>query len=296
MIPVLFTIGGRSVSSFGVFLALGFLYGIFLIWRLTRAWDLDEERVLDLTLLTFIGGLLGARLYFAAYNWQQFAHSLFNLVLINKIPGLDFWGGFLGGWLTLYIFARRWRLDFWQLADIAAVGLLGGLGLSNIGCLLAGCNFGIVSKAFFAVTQEGLVGKRWPVQAVEALLLLFGLIKIWSQATHFHPRGKIVATGFIYIGVIGLILEPIKQNHTGAFFFMIVTILGLTIFYKAIRKTPLVHLKELRKFVIRVTTESEFRKATVQILIRSCYNQKINISWKLRNFKKMLRRFNVKFS
>lgn len=296
MLPVLFSIGNLNVSSFGAFLALGFLYGIFLIWRLARAWDLDEEKILDLTLLTFLGGLFGARLYFAIQNWQQFMVSPLNLILINKTPGFDFWGGFLGGWLTLYIFARRLRLDFWQLADIAVVGFLGGLILSNIGSLLSGHNPGIVSKAFFAVVQEGMVGKRWPVQAVETLLLLLGLLKIWSQATHFHPRGKVVGTGFIYIGVTGLILEPLKQNHPGGTFSLAITVLGLTVFYKAIKKNPLMHLKELGNFTVRATAEPEFRKAVVQILIRSCYNQKTNISWKLRNFKKMLRRFNVKFS
>ena len=47
MLPVLFSIGKISVSSFGIFLALGILLGIFLVWRLSRAWDLDEEKILD---------------------------------------------------------------------------------------------------------------------------------------------------------------------------------------------------------------------------------------------------------
>jgi len=217
MIPVLFSIDSISISSFGVFLALGFLLGVLLVWRLARAWDLDEEKVLDLTLMTFVGGLIGARVYFAFEHWQTFISDPLKLILVMKYPGLSFWGGFLGGWLTLHILARRLKMDFWQVADIAAVGLLGGLILSDVGCFLGGCSVGVTSKAFFAFPMVGLIGKRWPVQAIEALLLTFTLVKIWSQATHFHQRGKIVSLTLMALGLIKLILEPIKQEKAPAF-------------------------------------------------------------------------------
>lgn len=296
MYPVLFSIGSVSLSSFGVFLALGICFGIFLVWRLCRAWDLDEEKSLDLTLLTFIGGLLGARIYFAIENLPVFASSPLNLILINKVPGLSFWGGLLGGWLTMYIFARRKRLDFWQLADIALVGVLGGLVLSDIGCFLGGCNIGVPTSAFFGVTMVGSLGKRWPIQVVESLLLSIGLVKIWSEATHFHQRGKIAGLGFIYIGIIKLILDPLKQDHSGRIFSATFILLGLTIYYKVTKQNPITHLKIFGKFLVKFITVSEVRKEVVQTVYKSWYNQKTAISWKLRNFKKLLRRFNVKFS
>lgn len=296
MFPVLFSIGSWSVSSFGIFLALGFLLGLFLIWRLTRAWDLDEEKILDLILITFIGGILFARVFFALENWQYFAPSPLNIVKFSKFPGFSFWGGFLGGWLTLYIFARRKRLDFWQLADIAFVGLLGGLILAQLGCFLGGCSIGAPSKAFFAVNMVGFIGKRWPVQVVEALLLSIGLLKIWSQATHFHQRGKIVGMGLILVGTIKLILEPLKQNHSDAIFPLFFILLGLVIIYKITRQNPITQVKGLTVFLGSLFTDSKARKKIIQNLGKYCYNQKASFGWKLRNLKKLLRRSNVKFS
>ncbi len=296
MLPVLFSIGQVSLSSFGVFMVLGFLLGIFLVWRLCRAWDLDEEKALDLTLLTFIGGLIGARVYFVILNLQYFTISPLNLFLINKVPGFSFWGGILGGWLTLYIFARRKHLNFWQLADIALVGLLGGLVLSSLGCFFGGCNIGIPTSAFFGVTMVGSLGKRWPVQLIEALLLGLGLLKIWSQATHFHQRGKIASLGFIYIGITALILDFLKQDHSGRIFAGVCVILGLTVYYRVTKQNPIMHLKGLGRFLIKLLSDSETRKRVVQTLSKSWYNQKTIISWKLRNLKKILRRSNVKLS
>ncbi|MBI4035958.1 prolipoprotein diacylglyceryl transferase [Candidatus Daviesbacteria bacterium] len=284
MFPVLFSVGKLSVSSYGVFLALGFLLGIFLVWRLARAWDLDEEKILDFTLLTFLGGLAGARLYFVISHLQLFMASPLNLILINKFPGFSFWGGVLGGWLTLFFLTRNKRLDFWQVADIAAVGLIGALVLSNIGCFLGGCGVGAPSEAFFSIAMLGSIGKRWPVQIVEALFLLAALRLLWSQAIHFHQRGKIVSLGFIYIGIIKLILEPFRVDHSGAFFSAVFVLLGLTIFYKVTRQNPLAHAKNV------------LRSLSMQNLSKSWYNQKTNISWKVRNLKKLLKKSNVKFS
>ena len=119
MLPVLFSLNKVSLSSFGVFTTLGFLVGVFLVWRLSRAWDLDEERILDLTLLTFLGGLFGARLYFVLEHLSVFALNFLRIILINKYPGFSFWGAILGGWLTLFYLCRSKKMDFWLISDIA---------------------------------------------------------------------------------------------------------------------------------------------------------------------------------
>lgn len=295
MFPVLFSIGRISVSSYGFFLALGIFFGIFLVWRLSRAWDLDEEKILDLTVLTFLGGLLGARAFFVIRHLTDFAAAPVNIILINKVPGLSFWGGFLAGWLILYFFARKFRIDFWQVADIAAVGLIGGVLFSDIGCFLGSCNIGVPSKAFFAVTMAGSIGRRWPVQVFEAMLLLAGLIKIWSQATHFHQRGKIAGLALILIGIVRFILAPLQQNQA-VFSAVICLILGVIILYRVTKQNPLIQFRKIRKFIIKFVIDPETRKQVIQILSRSWYNQKTNIIWRLRNLKKLLRRSNVKFS
>lgn len=276
---------------------------MFLVWRLSRAWDLDEEKTLDLTLLTFIGGIVGARLYFVLENLQIFFASPLNLILINKVPGLSFWGGILGGWLTLYYFARRKRLDFWQLADIAFVGILGGMVLSNLGCFLGGCNIGTPTNSIIGVSMAGALGKRWPVQLIEAILLTFGLLKIWSKATHFHQRGKIAGLGFLYVGAITFILDPLRQDHSGRLFSLVFILLGSTIYYKVMKQNPITHLKLIRRFLVQVVADPETRKRVVQNLYKSWYNQTTKLSWKLRNLrkksggiKKLLRRLNVKFT
>lgn len=303
MIPVLFSIGNIAVSSFGVFLALGFLVGVFLIWRLSRAWDLDEEQILDITLVTFLGGLIGARIYFVLNNFQFFSQNILGIILVHKFPGFSFWGAILGSWLTLFFFTRKRREDFLQLGDIAAVGFLGGLIFSSLGCFLGGCDLGIKSNLPFAVEMVGVLGKRFPTQAVEASLLLLVLWRLWSQATHFHPRGKILSLSLIYIGAIKFLLEPLKQSRDeGQFLSLVLLILGITIFYKVTQKNPVSDLKHVAQFVLKLFTDPISRKYTMARIQKYWYNQTTLISWKFRNLKrdmslkKVLRRFNVRVS
>lgn len=293
---MLFTIGNIPVSSFGVFLALGFLVGVFLIWRLSRAWDLDEEKVLDLTLLTFLGGLAGARLYFVLENLIFFSQNLLGIFLFNKYPGFSFWGAFLGGWLTLYFAARARNLDFWQIGDIASVGFLGGLVFSSLGCFLGGCSLGIKSNLPFAVTMVGSAGARFPVQLLEAILLLLVVSKLWSGATHFHERGKILALSLIYLGLIKLLTVPLKDYASAEWFLSAVLVfLGINILYRVTKRSI---ISDLRGFALlwgKLITDSKKRKDTLAGIQKYWYNQTTLISWKIKNLKKMLRSFNVRF-
>ncbi len=296
MLPVLFSIGKWPVSSFGVFLTLGFLVGVFLVWRLSRAWDLDEEKILDLTLLTFLGGLIGSRIYFVLEHLPIFLQDIFRIVLINKYPGFSFWGSFLGGWLSLVYFARAKKQDFWLLGDIAAVGFLGSLVLSDLGCFLGGCQVGIRSN-FLAVSMVGILGKRFPTQVLEAALFSFVLLKLWSEASRFHLRGKILSLALIYIGVIKFLMVPLQQKSDESRFLpVILFVLGMTILYRITKRNIISDIKNLPKVIFKSLTDPAIRKSWLLRLQKNWYNQKTSISWKFRNFKKGLRRLNVKFS
>lgn len=318
MLPVLFSVGNFAVSSFGFMLALAFLLAVFLVWRLAKASDLDEEKVLDLSLLTFFGGLIGARAYFVLEHLDFFGASFPKIFQVVAYPGFSFWGGFLGGWISLFYFSRRFKLDPWQMADIAAVAFLGGLVIGDIGCLLGGCGAGIQSR-FLGVEMVGLLGKRFPIQALEALLFLGVFLKQWSKATHFHIRGKIISLSLIYLGLIKFSTEFLRADKGSGFILSLALImLGILTYYRAVnssqrfnKRSLLSDLKGLGKFFLGILTEEKARQETMTILNKNWYNTKVGLSWKWKNFtnsikngglknrllsliKKVLRKINVK--
>ncbi len=292
MLPVLFSFGPLSVSSFGFFLALAFLFATFLVWRIARAWDLDEEKILDLVLLTFFGGLIGARIFFVSLNIEFFSTDLTKAILITKYPGLSFWGGLLGGWLALSFFVARFKLDFRQIADLAAVGFLGGIIFGDIGCFLGGCDVGSQSNLFFAVPVVGVIGKRFPVQILEALALTLVLVKIWPVATHFHFSGKVVSLTLIWLGIVKFITEFFRSVHQGGYFLSIVlVVLGIFIFYRTSKKSLRGDLTGVFYSIKSLFTSGESRILLLDRLSKSWYNHRM--FW-ISSINKTLRRMRVK--
>ncbi|OGE17092.1 hypothetical protein A3F00_02600 [Candidatus Daviesbacteria bacterium RIFCSPHIGHO2_12_FULL_37_11] len=297
MLPVLFSLGPIPISSFGLFLSLGFIYGSFLVWRLSRAWELNEEKILDLIILTFFGGLIGARIFFVLLNFQFFQIDLFKIVLITKYPGISFWGGFLGGWLTLFIFAKRLKFNFLQVADIAAVGFIGALILGDLGCFLGGCGIGRMSSIFLAVPMVGVLGKRFPVQIMEAFFLSVLLLKMWPKATHFHIHGKVLSLTLIYLGLIKFISEFFLALHMGGYFLSAFTsFLGIFFYYQVTKRSIKGDLiSAYLNLGLLFTSRGKWNRILAAVH-KNWYNFKVKWSLRVKSLSRFLRRARVKLT
>lgn len=298
MWPVLITIGNIPISSFGFFLLISLLTGAFFIWRVIRVYDFNEEKTLDLILLTFLGGLIGARVYFILSHLNQF-DGFFKLILINRYPGLSFWGSFLGGFLTLSFFSKRLKVNFWQIADYASVGLFISLSLASLGCLLGSCGYGQVSNLPLAIPQSGLIGKRFPLQFIEAILTFLGFLYLYRKVLRFHTIGQIAALGLILLGLIKLGLQSFRGDTQLIYPFIDLSFLwslsliffGLKINYQLNKKSPLTDIK----FLGSLLTNSNRRRMVISKINKSCYNFKVNLRHTLYQWRKNLfRLLNIK--
>lgn len=291
MHPNLFVFGPIVISSFGFFLAAAFLLATFISWRLAKTYDLNEEKILDIAILTFFAGLIGARLYFILSHWQIF-RSWEKIFLINLYPGLSLWGGFLGGALALWYFSKRAKLQFWQVADFAAVSIALGLSLANIGCFLGGCNFGVVSSSPLAVSVVGLAGKRFPLPLFEGLLTLMLFFYLFKQVVRFHFAGKILAVFLIILGWVKF-LESFFQEYTKYenLWSLLLIFLGFWVFYKQSKRSIILDLR----FIGQLFVSAKKRQLLLYQLKKSWYNYQVSWKISLAKLPKILkRRLNVK--
>lgn len=280
MHPELLTVGPLTISSFGASLTSAFFLSIFLSWRIARAYDISEEKILDMAILSLLGGLIGARILFLIFHWSAF-ESLDKAIFINRYPGLSFWGGLFGVIVTLRIFTSRFKLNFWQIADFAAVAGLLGLVLGDVGCFLGGCAIGQPSNLPWAVQVVGVVGKRLPVSLIESVVLLIVLIRLWKQVTRFHFSGKIAALFFILVGIIKFVTEffrgdnlLIRENYWFSYGHLFATLLfagGMIIFYRQSKRRIWSDIEA----VISIIYSKKNRDAMISSLGKSCYNQKV---------------------
>jgi len=135
MISELFHIGSFSVSPFGVMLVFAFL-GSFLQlrWGMRKLGIGDEEDASALIFAAGVGGILGAKIYYALLNRDW--HLLFDR------SGLVWYGGFILGTAAVLFTIRKRRLPVWELADAVAPALALGYAIGRIGCFLVGDDYG----------------------------------------------------------------------------------------------------------------------------------------------------------
>ncbi len=69
--------------------------------------------------------------------------------------GLTYYGGFIGASLMAVWVLRRDRFPFWKAADMAGFAVPIGLGFGRMGCLLAGCCYGLPSESAVALSFPG---------------------------------------------------------------------------------------------------------------------------------------------
>jgi phosphatidylglycerol:prolipoprotein diacylglycerol transferase len=69
--------------------------------------------------------------------------------------GLTYYGGFIGATLMAVFVLRRDRFPFWKAADMAGFAIPIGLGFGRMGCLLAGCCYGVRSESAIALSFPG---------------------------------------------------------------------------------------------------------------------------------------------
>jgi len=141
MHQICFHIGSRPIYWYGVMFAAGFL-AVGMLWSwMGRREGRPAGFASDLGFWIMLGGILGARLAYVIANFQDYVEAPWTIIRIDQ-GGLIYYGGLLGGIITVIIFARVKHLDILRLGDFAIAGIPLGHAFGRIGCFLNGCCYG----------------------------------------------------------------------------------------------------------------------------------------------------------
>ena len=119
---VAFSIFGLDIMWYGILIACGILMAILVSSKEARRLGYQEGQVTDICLFAIPLGIVGARLYYVDFNWSQYAGDLREIINIRG-GGLAIHGGILAGILTVWVFTRIKKLEFFRTADILVLGL-----------------------------------------------------------------------------------------------------------------------------------------------------------------------------
>jgi len=122
---VAFSIFGLDIYWYAVIIAVGFALAFAYVMRKAKQFGLHPDRVLDVAIGGFFGGIIGARLYYVIFQWDEFKDDL-TLIFNTRQGGLAIYGGIIGGLVVGYFMCRWRKVNVRAMFDLAALGFLIG--------------------------------------------------------------------------------------------------------------------------------------------------------------------------
>jgi phosphatidylglycerol---prolipoprotein diacylglyceryl transferase len=226
MHPILFKIGPLSIHTYGFFLAMGMLAGIFMARSEARRYQLDPDKIMDLCFYIVIAAIVGSRLFYVLTYPDLYISEPMEIFKIWN-GGLVFYGGFIGAAIVVIIYLRVYRLPLGKSSDIAAIAMPLGHFFGRIGCFSAGCCYGKVCQMPWAVTfrnPDSLAPLNIPLHPTQlyesaANLMVFFIMLAIRPYKRFD--GQLFLIYIILYGVNRSIIEMFRDDFRGA------TILGI---------------------------------------------------------------------
>ena len=142
-----------AISPHGLFIAIGFLVGAWLLGRIAPRWGVSSETVNGVVFWSLIGAIIGSRLFYVIAHFSEF-DNVGQMLAIWR-GGISLLGGIAGAVIINAFRVRHEGYRFFQVADPVAPALALGIAVGRIGDLIIGDHIGRPTSWFLAWHYEG---------------------------------------------------------------------------------------------------------------------------------------------
>ena len=132
MDPVAFTLFGIEVRWYGVLIASAVVIGTILALREAKKRNIEEDTIIDLLLFAIPAAIIGARLYYVAFSWENYKNNPMEILNLRG-GGLAIHGVIIAGVIVALIFCKKRKISFWTIGDIVAPSLILGQAIGRWG-------------------------------------------------------------------------------------------------------------------------------------------------------------------
>ena len=151
------TVFGFDIAYYGIVIAIAMIVGISIAMREARRTGQDPDIYLDMLMITMVTSVIGARIYYVAFSWENYKDDLIQ-IFNTRNGGLAIYGGIIAGIITVYVFVKIKKMNFQQVADTVYMGLITGQIIGRWG------NF--FNREAFGGYTDNLLAMQLPVSAV----------------------------------------------------------------------------------------------------------------------------------
>ena len=200
-------IGFLNVKWYGFLIAISILLGLNISKRLAKERGIDPHFISDLLPSLILSSIIGARIYYVIFEYQQFTGdnfftsiNIFNIFF--NIPsflaiwegGIAIHGALLGGFLSIYLFCKSNKIPLKIFLDLLMPSVILGQAIGRWGNFFNNEAFGVPTnlpwKLFIPLTQRPIIFANsqffhptFLYESICNLIIFFFLIYIFKKQT-----------------------------------------------------------------------------------------------------------------
>ncbi len=227
--PFVIKLGGFTITGYGLMMMVAFLMSGWVFAKSLERRGFQGEIAWDSVVWAVIGGIAGAKLYYAVLvgRWDA----------LYSRGGLVWYGGFAGGTAAVLIYLWWKRLNVLAIGDAIAAPLSAGYVLGRIGCFLVGDDYGLPTSLPWGVrfpqgsppTTAGVLAREFgvaipegvapttvmavhPTQLYEVAIAFAIFVLLWRLALRQAPAGRVLGLWFALMGAERLLVEFLRAK------------------------------------------------------------------------------------
>ena len=209
---------------YGLFYAIAVLIGsrIVLSEIKRRRINLQEDEALNMTLLIFLAGLIGGRVYEVIFEWSNYYRfQPFWKTFAIWEGGLAIHGAIIGGIVSLLIYCRIKYISLAAMLDIGALCMIMGQAIGRWGNFTNGEAAGPLTDLWTGIVfPEGTAVDRYangspvhPTMIYESLGNFLILALLWKlRLRNFRP-GMLGAVYLLTYSILRSLLTPLRMDN-----------------------------------------------------------------------------------
>jgi prolipoprotein diacylglyceryl transferase len=255
--PEIFALGPIHVRWYGLFFAIGFLFGYSHGERMFKHENIDLKWLESLFIYLIVATIIGARLgHVLFYGWDYYSQHPIEILYVWQ-GGLASHGGILGIIIAMFIWSKyvSKRSILWVLDRVVVPSIFVGA-LIRFGNLMNSEIYGVQTSlpwGFIFERNHETVAKH-PTQIYEALsyLVTFGvmLYMYWKTKAKDY-QGLIVGVFFVMVFSARFFIEFIKEEqeafekgmslNMGQLLSIPFILAGIFLIVRALKKGPVIY-------------------------------------------------------
>ena len=110
-LPKGITIGGFTIAFYGMIIAAGMLSGLWLACHQAQRTGQKKEVYTDFAIYAIIFSLIGARLYYVVFSWENYKDDLLQ-IFNTRGGGMAIYGAVIAAVLTAIIYCKVKKYNF----------------------------------------------------------------------------------------------------------------------------------------------------------------------------------------